>query len=114
MRALKNADGKLLDEVGPGYPAEMEGWRELPPAGELVLEVETEKKAKEVVQFREDIIEKKRLEEEAKIINEKRSVEHKAYREQLEFKRKLGRYKLKPTGPRKPELVEGNTFINFI
>lgn len=111
VKSIRDAEGKLLDKVYPGYPAEMDGWKELPPAGELVLQVESEQRAREVVNYREKIKEKERLEEEAAIISEKQIEERKVYREQLEHKRKLGRFKLRPEGPRKPEIIEGKKNI---
>lgn len=49
VRTLKNADGVELSEVPPGYPAEIDGWRALPNAGEIVLQAESEKYAKQVI-----------------------------------------------------------------
>lgn len=107
VKSLRDAEGKLLQSVGPGYPVEMEGWRELPPAGELVLEVESEKRARDVITYREKQKDDQKLVEEAIIIKEKQAEENKVYKEQLERKRRLGRFKLKREGPRKREIIEG-------
>lgn len=64
--------------------------------------------------YRETQEEMQRLEEEAKIIKEKKTEEYKAYKEQLELKRKLGRFKLKRDSPRKPEILEGKVFFQLI
>ncbi|VEN34226.1 unnamed protein product [Callosobruchus maculatus] len=104
VRALKDADSKLLSEVPPGYPAEIEGWRDLPQAGEQVLEVESEKRAREVIRFREDQKEKEKSETELKAIEQKMQQHEREYKERLEMKRRLGRYRMKPDGPRKPEI----------
>lgn len=103
VRALKDDKGKLLEEVTPGYPAEIEGWRELPQPGEQVLQVKTEKKAREVQRFRETEKESEKMKVDLKVIRLKEEQHNKEYKEKLELKRKLGRYKLKPEGPRKPE-----------
>lgn len=107
VKSLRGAEGQLLESVKPGYPVEMEGWRDLPPAGELVLEVNSEKRAREVTAYRAKKKDEQKLEEEAVIINEKKAEENKIYKEQLERKRKLGRFKLRREGPRKPEIIEG-------
>lgn len=107
VRSLRDAEGKKIDKIGPGYPVEIEGWRDLPPAGEQVLEVDSEKRAREVISYRQAIKEKQRLEEEAVIINQKQDEDRQVYKKRLELKRKLGRFKLKQEGPRKPEIVEG-------
>jgi len=49
VRSIKDADGGVLDQVPPGHPAEIEGWRDMPAAGEIVLEAESEKHAKQVI-----------------------------------------------------------------
>lgn len=57
--------------------------------------------------------EAKQLEErrdnEAGIIKAKQDEHLAAYRAQLEHKRKIGRYKLKPGGPREKEIKEDTT-----
>lgn len=107
VRSLKDAEGKQLTEVTPGYPAEIEGWKDLPPAGEIVLEVESEKRAREAIRVR---LQKKQLEKQQKdavFITAKEEQHLREYKERLQLKRKLGRFKLKPEGPRKPEIQEG-------
>lgn len=63
VRLLRDDKGEIQKEVTPGYPTEIEGWKDLPPAGDLVLEVETEKRAKEVIRVRNH---KKQLEQQEK------------------------------------------------
>ncbi|CAG9863584.1 unnamed protein product [Phyllotreta striolata] len=108
VRALKDGQGKTIQQVKPGYPAEIEGWRELPPAGEQVLQVETEKRAREVQRIRESEEAKKKMEEDMKEINIKMQQHEKEYKEKLELKRRMGRFKLKPVGPRKPEIQDND------
>lgn len=40
------AEGRIISEISPGYPAELYGWKYLPSTGELVVEVKNEKQAK--------------------------------------------------------------------
>lgn len=37
-----NDKGRPISEASPGTPVELIGWKELPSAGELILEVESE------------------------------------------------------------------------
>ncbi|KAJ8976862.1 hypothetical protein NQ317_014257 [Molorchus minor] len=104
VRLLRDADGKLLDSVGPGYPAEIEGWKDLPPAGALVLQVESERRAKEVLKIRKEAKEMEKLDEDAKVIQQKTEQHHREYRDKLEKKRRLGFFKMRREGPRQPEI----------
>ncbi|XP_018575575.1 translation initiation factor IF-2, mitochondrial [Anoplophora glabripennis] len=114
VRALKDEEGKPLQEVAPGYPAEIEGWKELPPAGAQVLQVESEKRAREVLKVREGIKDQEKLEEDAKEITKKMEQHNREYKEKLEMKRRLGRYKLKREGPRQPEISKDDNTIPTI
>lgn len=42
VRGLFNHHGEPVQEASPGMPVEILGWRELPFAGDEILEVETE------------------------------------------------------------------------
>ncbi|KAJ3344651.1 hypothetical protein HDU83_004981 [Entophlyctis luteolus] len=52
VRALSDENGRAVREVGPSCPVEVSGWKDLPDAGELVLEAESEGHAKEVISSR--------------------------------------------------------------
>ncbi|XP_072389075.1 translation initiation factor IF-2, mitochondrial [Diabrotica undecimpunctata] len=116
VRSLKDDKGKLLQEVPPGYPVEIEGWKQLPPAGEQVLQVESEKRAREVQKFREAEQEAGKAKEDSKVIQLKEEQHNKEYKEKLELKRKMGRFKIRPDGPRKPEIQDddGTPSLNII
>lgn len=111
VRALRDENGQILKEVLPGFSAEIEGWKELAPAGELVLEVESERRAREVVRVREQKEQLKKQEKDAVAIASKREEHLKEYKERLKLKRAMGRMKLKREGPRKPEIEEGEGFF---
>lgn len=53
VRALLNESGEQIDEAGPSIPAEILGLNSTPDAGDDFMVVESEKKAREVAQFRE-------------------------------------------------------------
>ncbi|CAH1164303.1 unnamed protein product [Phaedon cochleariae] len=117
VRALKNDAGKVLHTVSPGYPVEIEGWKELPSAGEQVLQVGTEKRAREVLKFREEEESQMKMKSDAEVIAEKEQQHEVEYKEKLALKRQLGRYKVKREGPRKPEISkddDGPPSLNII
>lgn len=80
VRTLRNEAGTLLKEVSPGLPCEIDGWRELPEAGSIAIQAPNEQRAKEVVEYRQERLETKKLSEDATAINESR-------REMLEARR---------------------------
>ncbi|KAH8853297.1 Translation initiation factor IF-2, mitochondrial [Schistosoma japonicum] len=51
-RILLNDSGKPVDSVSPGFVARVAGWKDLPSAGDLVLELESIRRANEVQQYR--------------------------------------------------------------
>lgn len=104
VRLLRDAGGKVLEEAPPGYPTEVEGWKDLPTPGDLVLEVESEKRAKDVLKVRQNKLEMEQQEKDAVVISEKRAHHEKEYKDKLKLKRSLGRYKMKREGPRQPEI----------
>ncbi|KAM0261308.1 hypothetical protein ACHAQJ_002339 [Trichoderma viride] len=55
IRVLRNEAGLELDSAPPGTPVEILGWRELPSAGEQVLQSPDEAKAKSAVEYRSEM-----------------------------------------------------------
>ncbi|KAF2087205.1 initiation factor 2 [Saccharata proteae CBS 121410] len=53
VRTIKNEAGVEVESVSPGIPAEIDGWRGIPEAGDEVLEAPTEQKAADVTEHRE-------------------------------------------------------------
>jgi translation initiation factor IF-2 len=58
IRLLRNEAGKELDEAPPGTPVEIIGWRELPTAGDQILQSPDENKAKTAVEYRQEMAER--------------------------------------------------------
>lgn len=75
IRCLRNEAGVEIDEAGPGTPVEIDGWREQPLAGDEVLQAPDETKAKSVVEFRLEKLERDKLAEDMEAINENRKAE---------------------------------------
>lgn len=72
VRTLRNEAGELLDSVEPGYPVEVDGWRDQPVAGDEVLQAPTEQKATSVVSYRSDQADRLRAAADIDAINEAR------------------------------------------
>lgn len=46
VRFLFDENGRVVTEAGPSVAVEVVGWKELPSAGEAILEVESEVRSK--------------------------------------------------------------------
>lgn len=53
VRALIDDKGQQIKQAGPSFPVEVLGMDELPSAGDEFVEVESEKRAREIVSYRE-------------------------------------------------------------
>jgi translation initiation factor IF-2 len=53
VRAMLDESGKPVDEAGPSIPVEIQGLQEVPSAGEEVLSLADERKAREIALFRQ-------------------------------------------------------------
>lgn len=81
VRGLFDHNNQPIDTVTPGVPTEILGWRELPAAGDLVLEVENEKKANLVIQFRNRVELQKKAEADIDVIDKIRKEHNAVYQE---------------------------------
>lgn len=85
-----------IESATPGEPAEILGWREIPDAGDQVLEVESEKKASSVVQYRQQKTIYQKAVQDLDEINKKREAHEALYKERRSLPQKE-RYKLDMT-----------------
>ncbi len=53
VRAMLDENGKAITEAGPSIPVEIQGLTEVPAAGEEVMVLADERKAREIAQFRQ-------------------------------------------------------------
>ena len=53
VRAMLDENGKIVNEAGPSIPVEIQGLSEVPAAGEELLVMADEKRAREIAQFRQ-------------------------------------------------------------
>ncbi|KAJ5224907.1 Translation initiation factor IF-2 [Penicillium citrinum] len=105
VRTLRNEAGLAISEATPGMPVEIDGWRDQPVAGTEILQAPTEQKAKEVVEYRQDRTDNKKLGEDMEAINVAR-------REALE-KRRLEEVESDESTSR-PSEPSGPKPVNFI
>ncbi|KAM4750694.1 translation initiation factor IF-2, mitochondrial isoform 2-T3 [Anableps anableps] len=84
VRFLFDEHGRAVLEAGPSAAVQVVGWKELPSAGETVLEVESEQRAREVVEWRSHQEEQQKLLEEQSAIELKQQLHLEEYRRERE------------------------------
>ena len=75
IRTLRNEAGVEILEAGPGTPVEIDGWREQPLAGDEVLQAPDEAKAKSVIDYRLEKVERDKMAEDMEAVNASRKAE---------------------------------------
>ncbi|KAI1401004.1 initiation factor 2 [Hypoxylon fuscum] len=82
IRHLRNEAGADIDEAPPGTPVEILGWKDLPAAGDQVLQAPDEGRAKEAVEYREGLFEREKDAAAQEVISEaRRALQEKRARE---------------------------------
>lgn len=100
VRTLRNEAGLAIEEATPGMPVEIDGWRDQPVAGTEILQAPTEQKAKEVVEYRQDRSDNKKLGEDMEAINvARRELLEKRRLEEMEADDETGK-PTESTGPK--------------
>lgn len=87
VRALFDHNNQPIQTVTPGMPVEILGWRELPMAGDQILEVGSEKKAHSVIEYRQRAAKHDKAEEDLDVIKIKESEHLAHYHEQRALRR---------------------------
>lgn len=105
VRALFDHNGQPVEEATPGTPVEILGWRELPLAGEIILEVDSDRKASSVLRYRQAESQKMRAEENLEHIKVKEDEHMEKYLAAREARRLAGRFKMRNKGPRQKEIT---------
>lgn len=82
VRGMKDEYGKTLKQAGPSTPVQIWGWKELPHAGDQILEAKLEQVCRKVVQNREDRQKQIQAAKDIETINEKRQEEVKELQRQ--------------------------------
>lgn len=87
VRSMIDDKGKIVKEALPGMPVKVIGWKDLPLAGDEMLQAQSESIAKTVVANRLAKVQRKQQLEDLEVINEKR----RRQREQVEAERNAER-----------------------
>ncbi|XP_055853511.1 translation initiation factor IF-2, mitochondrial [Episyrphus balteatus] len=103
VRGLFDDNGKPVESASPGTPVEIIGWRELPISGDIILEVENEKKANSVIRWREAETQKEKAVEDLVEIRKKEEEHLEKYRKERDARRMAGRFRLRQQGQRTKE-----------
>ncbi|KAK3092753.1 hypothetical protein FSP39_006887, partial [Pinctada imbricata] len=91
VKGMQNERGEAVKKVSPAHPVEVLGWKEVPSAGDEVLEASTERIAKDVVDFRLSQLQSKKQEEDAEIIKVKQMEDREVYNEKRKQMKHLGK-----------------------
>lgn len=92
VRALFDHNNQPIETATPGTPVEILGWRELPEAGNIILEVENEKKAHVVMDYRQQVSLQEKAEGDITAIKKKETEHMATYLVQRQERRMIGRY----------------------
>lgn len=84
VRLIFDENGKILNEAYPSMPVGIIGWRDLPSAGDEILEVESEPRAREVIEWRKSEQKEEKGKDDLKIMEEKRREHQEAHRKARE------------------------------
>ncbi|NWV22142.1 IF2M factor, partial [Origma solitaria] len=107
VRFLFDENGKAVDAASPGIPVEIMGWKEAPSAGDEILEVESEQRAQEVVDWRTYVEQQEKLKKDLEVIEAKQK-EHR-----LEYKKKQQELAHLTWRQRKAVLYKANKHLMF-
>ncbi|CAG0888548.1 unnamed protein product, partial [Darwinula stevensoni] len=103
VRSMFNDQGLPILDAPPATPVEIVGWRELPSAGDEILEVPSEKKAHEVVAWRRHVHLQEKGDQDLSAIQEKMEEHLRVYKAELEERRRLRVRRLRRRGLRPKE-----------
>ncbi|KAK2190842.1 hypothetical protein NP493_66g01012 [Ridgeia piscesae] len=90
VRGMFDDNGRPVLEATPGTPIELIGWRMLPSAGESIQEVESERRAKEVVEWREKQKKEEHQLEAHRVVQERADVHREDYKRRREVRLNKG------------------------
>ncbi|XP_066280409.1 translation initiation factor IF-2, mitochondrial-like [Branchiostoma lanceolatum] len=95
VRAMFGETGQQVKEAPPSTPVEVIGWKDLPSSGDLILEVETESRAHEVVGWRQEQKKEQKLAEDQVEISRKMKEHEQQYQAVREATKDLRRWQQK-------------------
>ncbi|XP_013889741.1 translation initiation factor IF-2, mitochondrial [Austrofundulus limnaeus] len=84
VRFLYDENGQVVKEAEPSTPIQVVGWKDTPSVGKTILEVESEQRAREVVEWRSYQEEQQKLVEEQSAIELKQKLHQEEYQQSRE------------------------------
>lgn len=91
VKSIFDENGASLDKSGISEAVQVMGWKELPNAGDQVIQVSSENRAKELVDVRERLEHLKKERSDTDVIREKRKQHVEFYKTKLRERRSEGR-----------------------
>ncbi|NXK41900.1 IF2M factor, partial [Piprites chloris] len=82
VRFMFDENGKAVDAAPPGIPVEIMGWKDVPSAGDEILEVESEQRAHEVIDWRTYVEQQEKLKKDTEVIEAKQKEHRMEYKQQ--------------------------------
>ncbi|NWU05377.1 IF2M factor, partial [Cephalopterus ornatus] len=82
VRFMFDENGKTVDAAPPGIPVEIMGWKDVPSAGDEILEVESEQRAHEVIDWRTYVEQQEKLKKDVEVIEAKQKEHRREYKQQ--------------------------------
>ncbi|KAI1122272.1 translation initiation factor IF-2 [Nemania abortiva] len=114
IRQLRNEAGVDIEEASPGTPVEILGWKDLPAAGDQVIQSPDEEKAKRAVSYREGLRDREKDAADYEVITEARKVlEEKRAREKAANEGDTGGTRGTGVQELLPDEENGTKLINF-
>ncbi|KAI1193655.1 hypothetical protein F5X97DRAFT_313428 [Nemania serpens] len=117
IRQLRNEAGVDVEEAPPGTPVEITGWKDLPAAGDQVIQSPDEDRAKTATSYREGLREREKDATEYEIIAEARKLlQEKRAREKETGESSTSGTTNNGTGVQEvlPDEEDGTKIVNFI
>ncbi|XP_076464349.1 translation initiation factor IF-2, mitochondrial-like [Babylonia areolata] len=90
VRGMFNDQGQPLQEAAPATPVEILGWKEVPSAGDEILQVESESMVKNVITWRQQQATEMKMEEAQKVIDQRREEHRQQHREEMRIRHEAG------------------------
>ncbi|XP_062979877.1 translation initiation factor IF-2, mitochondrial [Elgaria multicarinata webbii] len=84
VRLMFDENGKAMETASPSRPVEIVGWKEIPSAGEEILEVESEQRAHEVIEWRTYVEQQEKGKKDLDVIEAKQKAHKDAYKKEQE------------------------------
>ncbi|KAI1763663.1 initiation factor 2 [Hypoxylon sp. FL1150] len=111
IRHLRSEAGVDIDEAPPGTPVEILGWKDLPAAGDQVLQAPDEGRAKDAVNYREGLAEREKDAAAQEVISEaRRALQEKRAREKAAAGAGIGAAPAEAL----PDEENGTRMVNFV